>query len=248
VKKFVVTIDGPSGSGKSTVSKELGLALNWFVLESGALYRAVAFMLSEQKKFLDLIKREPTTNQELVSLCKPIVEKIKFEKMGDGKTEIFVNGEPVSKYMRTPKVSEIASIIARNPGIREILLPVQREVAEKERHLIAEGRDMGTCVFPDADLKFFLTATLEVRARRRMKELTDLGIECEYSEVLKQMIARDERDEKREVSPLKPAQDAILIDTSEMSIRQVVTELLDIITPRIVDEQEYQLYETRFRN
>jgi cytidylate kinase len=172
---------------------------------------------------------------------------VRFERTPAGKTEICIEGEPAGGEMKSQKIGDLASILAADPEIRRILLPIQRSILEKERFLIAEGRDMGTNVFYDADIKFFLTASIEVRATRRLRELVDMGFQHTLGDIVAQIKERDERDEKREVAPLRPADDAVIIDTSDMSIRRVVSEIMDVISPRVSEEQESELYETRFR-
>jgi cytidylate kinase len=241
MKHFTVTIDGPAGSGKTTIARELGLRMGWFVLESGTLYRVVAYLLHRSGS--PDLQREP-----MVAAAREAARQVTFMKATDGTSGVAVGSRLMGSELRTQEIGETASILAADMEVREILLPLQRSIITRERFLIAEGRDMGTRVFPDADIKFFLTASLEVRAIRRQKELAGLGITLGVDEVMDQIRERDRRDEKREASPLKPAASAVVVDTSRMGIRDVVSELFETISPRMREMQESELYETRFKD
>jgi cytidylate kinase len=242
MKHFTVTIDGPAGSGKTTIARDLGLRLGWFVLESGTLYRVVAYLLHRADP-PDMQNRE-----SMLAAAREAAQRVTFARAADGTSAVAVDSRLMGNELRTQEIGEMASILAADSEVRDILLPLQRSVIKRERYLIAEGRDMGTRVFPDADVKFFLTASLEVRAMRRQKELAGLGIARDVDEVMRQIRERDERDERREASPLKPAASAVVVDTSRMGIRDVVSELFEIISPRVREMQESELYETRFKD
>ena len=240
MKNFVVTIDGPAGSGKTTIARELALRLGWFVLESGKLYRAVAYIVDKSGE--DENKRDV-----LVKAAKQAADSVRLEKTPEGVTELVMDGENPGSDLQEPEIGRIASILARDQEVRDLLLPLQRSILDDEKFLITEGRDMGTRVFPDADIKFFVTASIDVRAMRRTKEQEELGFKQDYDEILKQIRERDLRDEKRAASPLKPADDAVTIDTSRMTIRDVVAELMEIISPRIREARESELYEAKIQ-
>lgn len=206
----VITIDGPAGSGKSTVARLLAERLGYLFLDSGALYRTVALYLREKKA----IEVNEETVEKLLKKC---------EIFYDGK-DIFLNGKAVTAELRTPEISELSSIVSTKRVVREFLTSLQRKIASG-RDVVAEGRDSGTVVFPQAR-KFFLTASIDERARRRWRELKDKGINIGFKEVMESIIKRDERDSSRELAPLKPAEDAIIIDTTELTPFQVVEEII----------------------
>ena len=240
MKNFVVTIDGPAGSGKTTIAREIGLRLGWFVLESGKLYRAVAYIVKKNGG-------DEKSRDILVDAAKQAADSVRIARTTEGITELVINGETPGSDLKEPEIGRIASILARDQEVRDLLLPHQRSILDDEKFLIAEGRDMGTRVFPDADIKFFITASVDVRATRRTKEQEELGFENDYEKTLEQIRERDERDEKRTASPLKPADDSVTIDTSRMTIRDVVAEIMEIISPRIKEARESELYEAKIQ-
>ena len=203
----VITIDGPSGSGKGTISRLLARDLGYHFLDSGALYRLLAFAAGRRGIGLD---DEPA----LVRLCAEL--DIRFPADG-GEDDVLLDDENVGGKIRTEAAGAGASRVAALPEVRKALLQRQRNFRSSPG-LVADGRDMGTVVFPDADLKVFLTATSEERARRRCNQLKEKNIESDYDAVLADIQARDERDSKRAVAPLRPADDAIQVDTSELDI------------------------------
>jgi len=239
MKSFVVTIDGPAASGKSTVAKELGLRLGWFVLESGSLYRAVALLV--ERKGLDAGSPE-----HLETASRMAAELVRLSRTPEGRTELLVDGAPVGDALRSAAIGVSASKLAAVPQVRANLLPLQRAMAQQEKFLIAEGRDMGTFVFPEAGIKFFLTASVQVRAKRRVRELISLGMEADLDTVVEEIRARDERDVRRASSPLKPAPDAITVDTSELGVREVVADLFEVVSNGVKELHETDLIESRF--
>lgn len=219
----VITIDGPSGSGKGTVAALLAAKLGWNFLDSGALYRLLAF--AARNHGVDL------TNEEALKLLAAHLD-VQFgaSKGGDG-MHIVLEGEDVTQAIRNEQVGAGASQVAALPVVREALL--QRQMAFREPPgLVADGRDMGTVVFPDAPLKIFLTASAEERARRRYLQLKDKGDDVNLASLLDEIRARDERDTGREVAPLKPADDAVQLDSTDLSIEQVLGQILSEVANR----------------
>jgi len=208
----VVTIDGPSGTGKGTIADLLAKRLGWHCLDSGALYRVLG--LAAQRRGLD-----PRTADALVSLASTM--RVEFRDKS-----VYLDGEDVSDAVRTETASEAASQVAVHRAVRERLLARQREAA-KPPGLVADGRDMGTLVFPDAPLKVFLTASTEERAQRRYKQLKRKGLDASLSELFTQIRERDERDSNRPVAPLKVPSGALTVDTTSLSIEEVLDRVLE---------------------
>lgn len=213
--EFVVAIDGPAGSGKGTITKLVGEELGLVNIDTGATFRCVALNMIQEK-----IKIEEEDKIE------EILKKINIEMREDGK--IFLNGEEVTKRIRENDVNNLVSPISVLKVVRDKLLEIQRKIA-KGKKVIMEGRDIGTVVFPNADVKIYLDATPEERAKRRVKQNEEKGIETSYEEVLKNIIDRDKRDSSREIAPLKKAEDAVYIDSSHMTIEEVKNTIIDII-------------------
>ncbi|WP_067585536.1 (d)CMP kinase [Endozoicomonas ascidiicola] len=212
----VVTIDGPSGSGKGTIAALLARELGWGLLDSGALYRLTALAaLNHGVDFSDESSLEVLAGHLDVQF-------LPSERDG---LVIVLEGEQVGASLRTEDVGAMASKVAALPGVRRALLQRQRDFAEAPG-LVADGRDMGTVVFPDAVLKVFLTASAEERAKRRLEQLQQKGIDASFDRLLDDITARDERDSQRTVAPLKPADDAIVLDSTRMSIHEVFNEVL----------------------
>ena len=209
----VIAIDGPAGAGKSTVAKAVASKLGIDYLDTGALYRAVAY-------YLDSVSVPP---EESGTLKKALFD-VNVELMGGA---VYVNGENVSSLIRTPKVDKIASLYSALPSVREKLMSIQREQALRGG-LVADGRDMGTVVFPYAPVKIFLTADAEVRAKRRFDELKGNGVDVDFGKLLDEIIRRDEADAKRSIAPLVQASDALLLDSSEMSADEVAEKIAGI--------------------
>ncbi|WP_301360570.1 (d)CMP kinase [Stutzerimonas nitrititolerans] len=219
----VVTIDGPSGSGKGTVAALLAAKLGWKFLDSGALYRLLAF--AARNHGVDL------TNEEALKVLAAHLD-VQFDTAGSGQgMRIVLEGEDVTEAIRNEVVGAGASQVAALPAVREALL--QRQKAFREAPgLVADGRDMGTVVFPDATLKIFLTASAEERARRRYLQLKAKGDDVNLASLLDEIRARDERDTQRAVAPLKPADDAIQLDSTALSIEQVLGQILSEVAER----------------
>ena len=214
----VIAIDGPSGSGKGTLSQLLAKKIGFHLLDSGALYRLVA--LAALKQGVN-IQDERQVEQVAAQL------DVRFD-ITDESTRILLSGEDVTSAIRNEIISMNASVVAAYPGVREALLKRQRDFRQLPG-LVADGRDMGTTVFPDADIKIFLTASAEARAQRRYKQLVEKGERVDMNALIKDIQERDERDSKRTVSPLKPAADAILLDSTQMTIEEVLEAMLSLV-------------------
>lgn len=218
---FIVAIDGPAGAGKSTVSKILARRLDFALVDTGAIYRCVA--LSAQREGIAL-----DDDAALAALLNRV--EISFS----GEDRVFLGREDVSQAIRTPEVSMGASQVSSRPVVRAGLLQLQRRLAlASPRGAILEGRDIGTVVFPDAQAKFFLDAGADTRARRRYEELFQRGVETSISQVLTDQTQRDRNDASREVAPLKPAEDAVIIDSTSMPVSEVVQNLERIVRERM---------------
>ena len=214
----VIAIDGPSGSGKGTLSQLLAKKIGFHLLDSGALYRLVA--LAALKQGVN-IQDERQVEQVAAQL------DVRFD-ITDESTHILLSGEDVTSAIRNEIISMNASVVAAYPGVREALLKRQRNFRQLPG-LVADGRDMGTTVFPDADIKIFLTASAEAREQRRYKQLVEKGESVDMNALIKDIQERDERDSKRTVSPLKPAADAILLDSTQMTIEEVLEAMLSLV-------------------
>ncbi len=219
----VITIDGPGGSGKGTIGLLVAKALQFHFLDSGALYRLVA--LAAKHHAMDL------TNESALAVLAGHMD-VAFGAGADGGPRVFLEGEDVTDEIRSDETGKLASQVAAFPKVRDALLERQRAFAQSPG-LVADGRDMGTVVFPDASIKFFLTASAQVRAERRFKQLQRMGQESTIAALLKSIQERDDRDRNRSVAPLKPADDAIVIDASNMTIDQVQMAVLDAVKSKL---------------
>lgn len=228
----VLTIDGPSGSGKGTIVQHVAKQLGWHVLDSGALYRLVAF--GSQNNQLSFENEDEIANYAAnLDVEFRLVDADSSQSDGGVSQElqIILEGKVVGTELRTETTGNMASIVAAMPKVREALFQRQRDF-RLNPGLVADGRDMGTTIFPDAKAKIFLTASAEERAQRRHKQLKSKGIDGNLAALLKDITERDERDSQRSASPLKPADDAVQIDTSDLSIEQVVEQVLVICKER----------------
>lgn len=217
-----IAIDGPAGAGKSTIAKAAAKAFGFIYVDTGALYRVVAyFMLS---KGIDVNDADNVAGR-----LRDVVPELKYI---DGAQHVFVNGEDVSDKIRTPEVSMGASAVSAIPRVREFLFDLQKRIAA-ENNVVMDGRDIGTVVLPNADVKIFLTASPEERARRRHKELTEKGQSVTFEEVLADVNKRDYNDTHREIAPLKQAEDAILCDTTDVDLQGAIDMLTNIISEKL---------------
>ena len=222
-KTFSIAIDGPAGAGKSTIARALAKELGYYYVDTGAIYRTVAY-------FLDLLGVSPKDADGVHRYIDELTIEIEYDE--EGKQHMLMNGMDVTNDIRTQDISQKASLVSAHPEVREMLLDMQRDVAKKH-NVIMDGRDIGTVVLPKANVKIFLTASAEVRAQRRTDELKAKGEKADYARILKEIQQRDYQDTHREVAPLKMSRDSIKVDTSEMDIDGVVAELKRIIGGKI---------------
>ena len=218
-----IAIDGPAGAGKSTMARALAKELGYRYVDTGAIYRTVAY-------FLDLLGISPKDSDGVERYIDELTIQIQYDD--DGKQHMIMNGMDVSDDIRTQDISQKASLVSAHPLVREVLLDMQRQVA-RENNVIMDGRDIGTVVLPKADVKIFLTASAEVRAKRRYDELIAKGQKAELPQILKEIQQRDYQDTHRPIAPLKQAKDAVKLDTSELSIEQVIMEMKRIVGEKI---------------
>lgn len=214
---YNIAIDGPAGAGKSTIAKSIAKKMNLIYVDTGAMYRAMALFMI----------RENVSSQDAEGIrikCQQADITIGYE---NGIQIVYLNGENVNEYLRHEEVGKMASITSAQPAVRIKLVELQQALAAKS-DCIMDGRDIGTCVLPSADVKIYLTASSMVRAKRRFDELAQKGETCDLQQIKKDIEERDYRDMNRETSPLKQADDAILVDTSDMSIEQVVNSIIEI--------------------
>ena len=221
-----IAIDGPSGAGKTTVAKALAERMGYYYVDTGAIYRSVGLYVS---------RRGSCDDVELVESCLPDI-KVDLEYGDDGLQHMILNGEDVTAAIRNNEVSAYASTVSAIPAVRDCLLDMQRELA-KEHNVIMDGRDIGTVVLPDADVKIYLTASVEVRAKRRWKELQEKGDTTPLETVMEQIAQRDYADMNREVAPLRQAEDAVVVDTSELNLEESIDAVYQVIREKLGEEQ-----------
>ncbi len=212
-----VAIDGPAGAGKSTVAKAAAKELGFIYVDTGALYRTVA-LSAQRKGILD-------DNEKIIEMLGSIKVELGYD---DGVQKVYLNGEDVSALIRTPEISMGASNVSAIPKVREFLLELQRDIARKN-NVIMDGRDIATVVLPNADVKIFLFASPECRAQRRYKELIEKGEDVKYEDVLADVNQRDYQDSHREIAPLKPSEDSIMCDTSELNLEESIQAVINIV-------------------
>lgn len=214
-----IAIDGPAGAGKSTISRRAAAALGYIYIDTGALYRTIGLIALRAK----------TELTDADAIAKLLTDEVKVElRFVAGEQHMFLNGEDVSEAIRTPEASLAASAVSAVPAVRAYLFDLQKKMAH-ENNCIMDGRDIGTVVLPDAQVKIFLTASPEARAKRRYDELCNKGMDVKYDDVLADMIQRDYNDSHRAIAPLKPAEDAIMLDTSENTLEQSVALVIKTI-------------------
>lgn len=216
-KPFNIAIDGPAGAGKSTIAKMVAKKLGFIYVDTGAMYRAMAHYFIRQGI-------QSGDEEAISAACEDADITIRYQ---DGAQQVILNGEDVSGLIRTEAVGNMASATSIYPAVRAHLLDLQRGLAASA-DVLMDGRDIGTCILPEADAKIFLTASTKVRAMRRYKELAEKGETCNLEEIEQDIIERDQRDMNRETAPLKQADDAVLLDSSEMTIAEVIDAIIDV--------------------
>ena len=222
-KTYSIAIDGPAGAGKSTIARRLAKELNYYYVDTGAIYRTVAY-------FLDLLGISPKDVDGVERYIDELTVEIDYDE--EGKQHMFMNGMDVTDDIRTQDISQKASLVSAHAVVREMLLDMQRDMA-RNYNVIMDGRDIGTVVLPKADVKIFLTATPEVRAQRRLDELVAKSQKATFQQVLKDIQQRDYQDTHREIAPLKMAKDSVKVDTSELDIEGVIAAIKEIIGKKI---------------
>jgi cytidylate kinase len=221
-KRLTIAIDGPSGAGKSTVARTLAKRLGYVYIDTGAMYRSVALRAKEKGI-------SPWDELALNQLASSLQISFATEKE---QTHVFCDGNDVTEAIRTPEISRLASSISKQKGVREVLVRMQREMG-KEGGVILEGRDIGTVVFPDADVKFYLDADSDERVRRRYDEMVEKGVKVDFKEAQEELVQRDYNDMHRIYSPLKKANDAVFIDSTDRSVEEVVEEMVSIAKAKV---------------
>lgn len=214
---YNVAIDGPAGAGKSTIAKLVAKEKGYIYVDTGAMYRGLAI------HFLDK-GIQPQETEKVIEACKDAEVTIAYE---DAVQHVYLNGKDISSRLRNEEVGNMASVTSAIPEVRKKLLELQQNLA-KTQNVIMDGRDIGTCVLPHADVKVYLTASVETRAKRRYQELQEKGEDCNLEEIAHDIEERDRRDMTREIAPLKQAKDAVLVDSSDMTIAEVVKTIVDL--------------------
>ena len=222
-KHVSIAIDGPAGAGKSTIARRLAGELGYYYVDTGAIYRTVAY-------FFDLWGISPKDSDGIARYIDELTIAIEYD--GEGVQHMIMNGMDVTADIRTPEISQKASLVSAQPLVRELLLDMQRDMA-RNHDVVMDGRDIGTVVLPNATVKIFLTASAEVRARRRTNEYIAKGKKANFEQILREVQQRDDQDSHRAIAPLKAAKDAVMLDSSEMDIDSVIAAIREIIGKKV---------------
>lgn len=226
---YNIAIDGPAGAGKSTIARCVAKELSFIYVDTGAMYRAMALYLLRKE-----VNKDDT--EQIGNICQDAEISIEYQ---NGEQIVLLNDENVNSYLRTEEVGNMASVSSAVPRVREKLLSLQRKLA-RDMSVVMDGRDIGTTILPDADVKIYLTASSLTRAKRRYLELQEKGTVCNLDEIQKDIEERDQRDMNREISPLRQAEDAVLVDSSDLTIQQVVDRILQIFRSKTAGEKSHE--------
>ena len=226
---YNIAMDGPAGAGKSTIARRVAKELSFIYVDTGAMYRAMALYLLRKE-----VNKDDT--EQIGNICQDAEISIEYQ---NGEQIVLLNDENVNSYLRTEEVGNMASVSSAVPRVREKLLSLQRKLAG-DMSVVMDGRDIGTTILPDADVKIYLTASSLTRAKRRYLELQEKGTVCNLDEIQKDIEERDQRDMNREISPLRQAEDAVLVDSSDLTIQQVVDRILQIFRSKTAGEKSHE--------